>query len=85
VGSPAYEALLNVWLKMMAAADIPPEGLEQMRAAYARDVAILPPATVASIIESGGFEKPVQFYQAGLIHAWFSVRAGGQVTRTAQQ
>lgn len=76
VGSPDYEALLRAWLNMMmAAAGIPPEGLERMRAAYAKDVAILPPKLIASIIESGGFEPPVQFFQAGLIHAWFSKRA----------
>lgn len=75
VGSNDYTALLHVWLNMMAAAGIPPEGLERMRAAYAQDVAILPPKLIAAIIESGGFETPVQFFQAGLIHAWFSKRA----------
>ena len=52
-----------------------PEAVERMRAAYAKDVAILPPQHIASIIEAGGFEAPVQFFQAGLIHAWFSRRA----------
>ena len=75
LGSNDYEALLRAWLNMMAAAGIPPEGLERMRAAYAKDVAILPPGLVASIIECGGFGAPVQFFQAGLIHAWFSRRA----------
>lgn len=77
VGSSEYDALLNAWLNMMVAAGIPTAGLEQIRAAYARDVAILPPAQVASIIKSGGFDEPVMFYQAGLIHAWFSKRASG--------
>lgn len=74
VGTNDYEALLHAWLNMMAAAGIPPEGLERMRAAYAKDVAVLPPKLIASIIESGGFGAPVQFFQAGLIHAWFSKR-----------
>lgn len=60
---------------MMAATGVPSEGLERMRTAYSKDVAVLPAATVASIIESGGFETPVQFFQAGLVHAWFSKRA----------
>jgi tRNA (cmo5U34)-methyltransferase len=64
-------------MNMMAAADVPPEGLKRMRAAWERDVAILPPMAVASIIESGGFETPVRFFQAGLIHAWFAKRASG--------
>jgi tRNA (cmo5U34)-methyltransferase len=77
-GSSEYEALLHAWLNMMLAAGIPAAGLEQMRAAYTRDVAILPPARVASIIQSGGFDEPVKFYQAGLIHDWFSRRASGR-------
>ena len=74
-GSSAYEELLQVWLSMMAGAGIPPEGLENMRRAYAKDVAILPPTEVVSLIAAAGFEPPVQFYQAGLIHAWFSKRS----------
>ena len=75
VGSQDYEALLHAWMNMMAGASIPPEDRERMREAYAKDVAVLPPNTVASIIKSGGFESSVQFFQAGLIHAWFSKRA----------
>jgi tRNA (cmo5U34)-methyltransferase len=69
--------LLPVWLTMMSPTGIDPERLERMRAAYAKDVAILPPKVITSLIESGGFEGPVQFFQAGLIHAWFSRRASG--------
>jgi tRNA (cmo5U34)-methyltransferase len=76
VTSADYEVLLHGWMNMMAAADISLEGIERMRMAYARDVAVLPPDRVASIIEAGGFEPPVQFFQAGLIHAWLSKRAG---------
>ncbi|PMR74086.1 class I SAM-dependent methyltransferase [Billgrantia endophytica] len=76
-GSSEYDALLDTWLKMMLAAGVPAAGLEQMREAYARDVAILPPAEVASIIESGGFDEPVMFHQAGLIRAWYSRRGPG--------
>lgn len=74
-GSHAHEVLLGAWMRMMATADVPLEALEQMRAAYARDVAILPAEVVASLIRSGGFGEPVQFFQAGLLHAWLSRRA----------
>ena len=74
IESTAYDALLPVWLNVMAPG-VQPERLERTRAAYAKDVAVLPPALVASIIGSAGFEPPVQFFQAGLIHAWFSKRA----------
>ncbi len=78
--SSDYEALLPVWLNMMSPTGVQPERLERMRAAYAKDVAILPPKVIAAIIESGGFEAPVQFFQAGLIHAWFSKRVSGNAT-----
>ena len=75
VQSPEYEVLLRAWMRMVAAADISPEGMDRMRTAYANDVGVLPPTRVASIIEAAGFEPPVQFFQAGLIHAWLSKRA----------
>lgn len=75
VESPEYAVLLHAWMNAMSAADISPEGIERMRKAYANDVAVLPPGRVVSIIQSGGFERPVQFFQAGLIHAWLSKRA----------
>jgi tRNA (cmo5U34)-methyltransferase len=76
VESREYEVLLHAWMNMMSAADISTDALERMRRAYANDVGVLPPAKVVSVIEAGGFELPVQFFQAGLIHAWRSKRAG---------
>ena len=52
-GSAEYAALLRTWLQLMASGGVTPEGLERMRQAYARDVAVLPPEHVASIIRSG--------------------------------
>lgn len=69
-----YSGLLDVWLRTMTAADLSAERVQKMRAAYSRDVAIRPIRSVEAIIESGGFEPPVQFYQAGLIHAWYCQR-----------
>ena len=74
VRSAAYEVLLPAWTRMMAAADVPPEAIERMRAAYSEDVAVIPPADVASLIAAAGFDAPVQFFQAGLIHAWISAK-----------
>ena len=75
VQTPEYEVLLRAWMSMMSSADISPENIDRMRKAYANDVGVLPPRTVESIIEAGGFERPVLFFQAGLIHAWVSRRA----------
>lgn len=76
ITSSEYEVLLRAWMNLMATADISPEGMDRLRQAYAKDVAVISPSRVASIIEAGGFETPVQFFQAGLIHAWLSKRAG---------
>ncbi len=75
VGSKEYAALLPVWLQAMSAAGFNEELMKRVRTAYAKDVAVLPPSRVVAIIRSAGFELPVQFFQAGLIHAWFSKRA----------
>lgn len=72
VGTPEYEALLKVWVSMLHAANVPTNAIEKTHSAWAKDVAILPPDEVKSIIKRGGFGSPVQFYQAGFVHAWFS-------------
>jgi tRNA (cmo5U34)-methyltransferase len=74
VGSPSYQDLLEVWMRTMSAAELTPDRLQKMREAYARDVAILPPRSVEALIQAGGFEVPIQFYQAGLIHAFYCRR-----------
>ena len=75
VGSPEYNALLKVWVSMLHMANVPASAIEKVHAAWKKDVAILPPEDVKSIIKQGGFDLPVQFYQAGFVHAWFSRRA----------
>lgn len=75
VGTPEYKALLKVWISMLYAANVPADAIGKVHSAWAKDVAILPPDDVKSIIERGGFDSPVQFYQAGFVHAWFSKRS----------
>lgn len=74
MSTSAYQSLLNVWLRMMKSAELPEEDIEKMRAAYGRDVAVLPPQELESIITSAGFDPPVLFFQNLLIHAWYSRR-----------
>jgi len=74
LNSVEYQSLLNVWLEMMKITGMPDEGLERMRSVYGRDVAVLPPDQIEALIATSGFKMPVQFYQAGLIHAWYSKR-----------
>ena len=72
--APGQRPLLDAWFRTMATADLSPDALQRMREAYERDVAVLPPAEVEAIILAGGFDAPVQFFQGGLIHAWFATR-----------
>lgn len=74
VRSTAYESRLGVWWQMMKTADVPPDGIDRLRQAYERDVAVLPPEDVEAVIAAGGFENPVRFFQAVLIHAWYSTK-----------
>lgn len=74
VDSHEYNSLTRAWMNMLFAADVPNGAIERTRIAWDESVAILPPEVVSSIISSGGFDVPVQFYQAGLIRAWFSKR-----------
>jgi tRNA (cmo5U34)-methyltransferase len=72
--SVEYETLLPMWLNRMSSAGVPPEALARAKAAYDKDVAVLPATQLKSIIESAGFAPPVQFFQAGLLHAWCARR-----------
>jgi tRNA (cmo5U34)-methyltransferase len=69
--------LLEIWFQVMreSGSIVDPEEIEKMRQAYTRDVAVLLPREVCEIIARGGFESPIQFFQAGMIHAWYAKRA----------
>lgn len=72
--APDYPAMLGLWLRTMSGAGLDDEAISRMRAAYARDVAILPPDEVASLVADAGFEAPLRFHQAGMIHGWCARR-----------
>lgn len=75
VSAPSFQSLLEVWIRVMNAAEVPPEKIESIRAAYDRAVAFLPPDRLGELIQSAGFKLPVLFLQTGLIHAWYARRA----------
>jgi tRNA (cmo5U34)-methyltransferase len=72
MSTSAYQNLLEVWVQMLRYSEMPAEEVEKFRASYGRDVAVLPPFEVQSIIGSSGFNTPVLFFQALLIHAWYA-------------
>ena len=77
LAAPDGRDRLALWFRVMTGSGAlsSPEGIERMRAAYHRDVAVLPPQEVRDLITRGGFDAPVLFFQAGLIHAWVAKRS----------
>ena len=69
-----YPAMLRLWLRTMSGAGLDDAAIERMRTAYARDVAILPPDRVAALVANAGFDPPLRFHQAGMIHGWCARR-----------
>lgn len=70
--SLTYDQQLDFWLSVMSYAALSDDDITRMKTAYAKDVAVLAPTKIASIIQAGGFARPIQFYQAGMVHAFFA-------------
>jgi tRNA (cmo5U34)-methyltransferase len=69
-----YQSLLEIWLRMLRYAELSTTEIEKFRTSYGRDVALLSPEKVASIMTEGGFDRPVLFYQSLLVRAWYAQR-----------
>jgi len=72
--APDYPAMLRLWMRAMSGAGLDDAAIERMRTAYSRDVAVLPPDRVAALVAAAGFEAPLRFHQAGMIHGWCARR-----------
>jgi tRNA (cmo5U34)-methyltransferase len=70
----AYENLLEVWFQMQRFNGMAEEAIAKMRLVYGRDVAVSTPGEIEALIASSGFDMPVLFFQAFLIHAWYTRR-----------
>lgn len=75
--SPAYQSLLEVWVRMLKYSGLTAEEVEQFRVSHGRDAAVVPPQEVEAIIASSGFDSPILFLQTLLIHAWYARRQAG--------
>lgn len=65
-------ALLEQWMGLIRLAKLGSAELEQLQTAYRRDVAVVAPAQIESMLVEAGFCQPLPIYQALLIHAWAS-------------
>ena len=76
LGSPHGELILDGWFRLLATTGLQQEQMENMRRAYRRDVAVVPPDEVAALLRSSGFDSAALFFQTLLIHAWFAKLPG---------
>lgn len=74
MSASAYQSLREAWTQMLRYAEYPDADVKQFLDSHGRNVAVLPPQEVASIIASGGFDSPVLFLQTLFIHAWYARR-----------
>ena len=68
------DALVALWRKAWLFADMPPDKVDAMCAALGKNVSVLPPADIESLIEEAGFHPPLRCFQSVLIHAWIARR-----------
>lgn len=74
MSSVPYQNLCEIWTRLLEYAGYPDEDVKEFLAAHDRDVAVLPPNEVSSIIVSSDFDEPTLFLQTLFIHAWYARR-----------
>lgn len=66
--------LVELWRRAWLHAGVPAEQVARLHESFGKQVAVLPPEEVASIIGAGGFEHPLRCFQSILIHGWLARR-----------
>jgi tRNA (cmo5U34)-methyltransferase len=74
MADPKSSGILEVWRRTLAYSGLPDHQVQGAMDAYRRAVAVLPASDVERLIAEAGFDDPTQFFQAGLIHAWYALR-----------
>ena len=72
--APTFPALMNSWLGFYELLGMPPEKRAIFPEMFGRDVAVHTPKQVEALIEAGGFEPPVPFFQSLLIRGWTAAK-----------
>lgn len=68
-------------MRMQSYTGAPAESVAKIPELFERNISVLPPAQIESLIVSSGFDAPTLFYQTLLIHAWFAKRSGAVPTK----
>lgn len=66
----ARERQLEIWLRAHDGPSM--ERAREACASWGKLVAVSPPQELEALIASAGFERPILFYQALFIHAWYA-------------
>ncbi len=69
------DRLFLQWLALMRHNNSDEEVLKNYRNAIQKGVAVVPPATLATLLTESGFEQPLSICQTLLIHTWHARRA----------
>ncbi len=64
--------LLEQWMRLIRLTGASAEQCHQLRTAYRRDVSVVPPARIESILAEAGFARSLEIYHSLLLHAWAS-------------
>lgn len=72
MASPQFHDLLEKWKTLQLATGSTEEQVSKILDAWQQHVAIVPPASIETILSQSGFSMPIQFFQSFLMHAWYS-------------
>lgn len=78
---PTFDDLMDIWLGTIAMAGMNAEGQANYRKMFRKEFAAHTPVEVEKMIEASGFNRPVQFYQGGLIRAWAAQKPESEPNR----
>jgi len=70
--SQIAKSLFDVWVRLLKYSDLSSEDVEKFRRTFGKEIAVLNPQEVESLIATCGFERPVLFCQTLFIHAWYA-------------
>jgi tRNA (cmo5U34)-methyltransferase len=65
----AFNNLFEIWLRAHGRA---PESSTAAQMGWGKEVSVSDPKDIQSLIAEAGFDRPIQFYQALFIHAWYT-------------
>lgn len=69
-----HASILEIWRRTLEYSVLAEQQVNRPTTAPGSRVAVLPERAIEALIATAGFARPTRFFQAGLIHAWFTKR-----------